>query len=285
MITPNSRVVRRALAAVALAAGLCALVLPRVFAAGVAYPAVVHAAEARVAGSLERNSVSFLSLSGIKAVMASIEGSAVGVGFHLEVGDLIQPAYDYVDFVWHAFLYALALLGLYALAMETGILWLGFPVLGIGLMAWGAGALDLRYAAGLRSFGRRAIALGLVVAYVVPVSLLLSYVVAQRYLVPLEERTVQRIEETRAPLAEAAERMRNLRDKISILEPGKSVDAVGREAHEIADEVSDSIWARLQAFLALVLIVLVELLLLPFLSAFVIYRALSLALRGPERNR
>jgi hypothetical protein len=285
MMTPNSRVVRRALAAVALAAGLCALVLPRVFAAGVAYPAVVHAAEARVAGSLERNSVTFLSLSGIKAVMASIEGSAVGVGFHLEVGDLIQPAYDYVDFVWHAFLYSLALLGLYALAMETGILWLGFPVLGIGLMAWGAGALDLRWAAGLRSFGRRVIAFGLVVAYVVPLSLLLSYLVAQHYLVPLEERTAQRIEETRAPLAEAAERMRKLRGKISILEPGKSVDAVGREAREIADEVSDSIWARLQAFLALVLIVLVELLLLPFLSAFVIYRALSRALRAPERNR
>jgi hypothetical protein len=285
MVTPNPRVVRRALAAAALAAGLCALVLPRVFGAGVAYPAVVRAAETRVDGSLERNSVTFLSLSGIKAVMASIEGSAVGVGFHLEVGDLIQPAYDYVDFVWHAFLYALALLGLYALAMETGILWLGFPVLGIGLMAWGAGALDLRYAAGLRSFGRRVIAFGLVVAYVVPVSLLLSYAVAQRYLVPLEARTAQRIEETRAPLTEAAERMRKLRDKISILEPGKSVDAVGREARVIADEVSEAIWARLQAFLALVLIVLVELLLLPFLSAFVIYRALSLALRAPERNR
>ncbi|UCE84810.1 MAG: hypothetical protein JSU66_10655 [Deltaproteobacteria bacterium] len=279
---PDSPILRRALRGAVVAAGLCALVLPRVFEAGVGYPAVVRAAEARVDESLERNTVTFLSLSGIKAVMASIEGSAVGVGFHFEMGDLIQPAYDYVDFVWHAFLYALALLGLYKLGMETGILGLGFPLLGIGMLRWAAGGLDLAAAAALRRWGRRAIALGLVVIYVVPVALLVSHFAAQRYLVPLEARTAARIEETREPLADAAERMRRLREKISILEPAKSVDAVSREAKAIADQVSNAIWERLQAFLALVLILLVELLLLPFLSAFVIYRVLSLAARGPD---
>ncbi len=98
------RPLRRVAAITAIAAGLCALVLPRLFEAGVGYGAVVRIAEAQIDGSLERNTVTFLSLSAIKAVMASIEGSSVGVGFHLELGDLIQPAYDYVDFVWRAFL-------------------------------------------------------------------------------------------------------------------------------------------------------------------------------------
>ena len=81
---------------------------------------------------------------------------------------------------------------------------------------------------------------------------------------------------------DAAERMRNLRDKVSILEPGKSVDAVSEEARAIADQVSEAIWERLQAFLALVLILLTELLVLPFLSAFVIYRVISRVVRAPE---
>ncbi len=282
MKAPNRQLVRRVAAATAIAAGLCALCLPRVFEAGVGYPVVVRMAEARVDGSLERNTVTFLSLSGIKALLATIEGSTVGVGFELQLGDLIQPAYDYVDFVWRAFLYALALLGFYKLLIETGILALGFPLLGIGLLLVGAGALDLGRASALSRWGRRASALGLVVAYVVPLALLLSDLVSHRYLVPLESRNAERIEQARQPLDDAVDRIGRLRDKLSILEPAKSIEAFGREARTIADLASEAIWERLQAFLALVLILLVELLMLPFLSAFLIYRLLSLAGRASE---
>jgi hypothetical protein len=42
----------------------------------------------------------FLILSAIKSGLAVIEGSEVGVGFNLEVGDLVQSVYDYVDIAW-----------------------------------------------------------------------------------------------------------------------------------------------------------------------------------------
>ncbi len=46
----------------------------------------------------------FLIISGIKMVLAVIEGSDVGVGFNLEIGDIVQPAYDYVDVAWQTVL-------------------------------------------------------------------------------------------------------------------------------------------------------------------------------------
>ncbi len=42
----------------------------------------------------------FLILSGIKSGLAVIEGSEVGIGFNLELGDVVQSVYDYVDIAW-----------------------------------------------------------------------------------------------------------------------------------------------------------------------------------------
>jgi hypothetical protein len=44
----------------------------------------------------------FLLLSSIKSGLAVVEGSEVGVGFNLELGDVVQPVYDYVDMAWKA---------------------------------------------------------------------------------------------------------------------------------------------------------------------------------------
>jgi hypothetical protein len=46
----------------------------------------------------------FLLLSSIKSGLAVVEGSEVGVGFNLELGDVVQPVYDYVDLVLAAVL-------------------------------------------------------------------------------------------------------------------------------------------------------------------------------------
>ena len=54
--------------------------------------------------SFDRALNGFMVLSGIKIVVSIIEGSAVGVGFNLEVGDVAQPAYDYVDIAWRTVL-------------------------------------------------------------------------------------------------------------------------------------------------------------------------------------
>jgi hypothetical protein len=50
--------------------------------------------------SIDKAVTGFLILSGIKTGLAVIEGSEVGIGFNLEVGDLVQSIYDYVDIAW-----------------------------------------------------------------------------------------------------------------------------------------------------------------------------------------
>ena len=50
--------------------------------------------------SFQRSLKTFGTLSTLKIGLAVIEGSEIGVGFGLEVGDVVQSAYDYVDTAW-----------------------------------------------------------------------------------------------------------------------------------------------------------------------------------------
>lgn len=50
--------------------------------------------------SFDTSMKGFLILSAIKSGLAVIEGSEVGVGFNLQVGDVVQSVYDYVDIAW-----------------------------------------------------------------------------------------------------------------------------------------------------------------------------------------
>lgn len=50
--------------------------------------------------SFKRSLGTFGVLSTLKAGLAVIEGSEVGVGFGLQVGDVVQAAYDYVHIAW-----------------------------------------------------------------------------------------------------------------------------------------------------------------------------------------
>lgn len=46
----------------------------------------------------------FAVLSTVKVGLAVVEGTEIGVGFGLEVGDVVQAAYDYVDIAWRTVL-------------------------------------------------------------------------------------------------------------------------------------------------------------------------------------
>lgn len=52
--------------------------------------------------AFDKSLAGFLLLSTIKSGLAVIEGSEVGIGFSLELGDIVQPVYDYVDIAWRA---------------------------------------------------------------------------------------------------------------------------------------------------------------------------------------
>jgi hypothetical protein len=78
--------------------------------------------EAYLASSLERSLRTFAVLSTIKVGLAVVEGTEIGVGFGLEIGDVVQAAYDYVDIAWTTVLAAgVVLLGT-AFLLETASL-------------------------------------------------------------------------------------------------------------------------------------------------------------------
>ena len=59
-----------------------------------------EANDAYLQEAFDRSLSGFLILSGIKSGLAVIEGSEVGIGFNLEIGDIVQSVYDYVDIAW-----------------------------------------------------------------------------------------------------------------------------------------------------------------------------------------
>jgi predicted PurR-regulated permease PerM len=60
--------------------------------------------------ALNQSLTTFAVLSGLKVGLAILEGSELGVGFGIEVGDAVQSAYDYVDIAWRIVLTSSAIL-------------------------------------------------------------------------------------------------------------------------------------------------------------------------------
>jgi len=69
--------------------------------------------------SFNRSLKGFLLLSTIKSGVAVLEGSEVGVGFNLEVGDIVQSIYDYVDVAWRTALAGGTILLLTKIVLQT----------------------------------------------------------------------------------------------------------------------------------------------------------------------
>ena len=87
--------------------------------------------------AFDRSLSGFLVLSGIKSGLAIIEGSEVGIGFNLEIGDIVQAVYDYVDVAWKTALAGGTVLLMTRLCLEAVALidhWcLSVMLLGVGV--------------------------------------------------------------------------------------------------------------------------------------------------------
>ncbi len=92
--------------------------------------------------AFDRSLKGFLVLSAVKSGVAVLEGSEIGVGFNLQVGDIAQSIYDYVDIAWKSALAGGTVLLLIRLMLQTVQLldhWCLFALVVMGL------ALFLRY--------------------------------------------------------------------------------------------------------------------------------------------
>jgi hypothetical protein len=199
-------------------------------------------AGAEIDQALEKNIVVFAGISAIKAAVALVEGSSVGVGFDLEVGDLVQPAYDYIDFVWRLFLYTILILTFYKQLFDSGILGTGLVLLGAGALLWAAGGFIQPARPRFRLWGAGLIKAGFLIAYGVPAILLLSQWLSERYTDPLKVKTAEKISETRKHFETAKQEFIGLKDRISLMNPIESAENVRDSLMNIVDSVSKAAW-------------------------------------------
>jgi len=69
--------------------------------------------------SFDRAMKGFLVLSAIKSGVAVLEGSEIGIGFNLQIGDISQSIYDYIDVAWKTALAGGTVLLLIQLMLQT----------------------------------------------------------------------------------------------------------------------------------------------------------------------
>lgn len=91
--------------------------------------------------SFQRALTGFGVLSGLKAGLAVVEGStggvSAGVSVQLQVGDIVQAAYDYVDLAWRALFFGcislMSLQWILQIADSLGIFLAGLFFMGLGI--------------------------------------------------------------------------------------------------------------------------------------------------------
>lgn len=274
----RSRTARWGGAAALCIAGMSCVLFSDTMGSWMRFDALNARAAELVDASLEQNQTTFLVISGIKAGLALIEGSSVGIGVELELGDLIQPVYDYVDFFWRMFLYAFLVLGFYKLLLETGLLHLGIPLLGIGSVLIAISLLTPNSEKLLRAFGKRCVLAGVLMAFIVPGSLVVTQQLSETYTAELAQKHYENIEAFGAELSTAQTQFIALKEKFSILNPGESLIEMRVGLLNVAQSVADTFRLSLFAFMYYVLLLLFDVLLFPLLSAFVLYKVTQLVM-------
>ncbi len=244
------------------------------------YDALVERTRGLLDEGMLENQRTFLVFSAIKASLALIEGSTFGVGVELQVGDLIQPAYDYVDFFWNVFLCAFVVMGFYKILLDAGILTLGFVLIGAGLMLW---ALSVKWPSerwNVRAFSRRLMLLGALLTYALPISLLASDAIGDRYVSKLKTEHQRNIAEFRMELEATRIKFFGLKDEISLLHPGESIENLQHGLKSITESAARSFQLTYFSFMYFALIVVFELLVLPFCTAILLFLLARRLLEG-----
>jgi hypothetical protein len=221
--------------------------------------------------ALEKNLIVFATLSVIKGSVALVEGSSVGMGFAVEVGDLVQPAYDYIDFVWRLFLYSILILTFYKQLLDSGILGLGLPIFGLGMGLLVLAPLFKKKNRALQPAGRWLARFGLLIAYGIPIVLILSDTLSRTYTDPLKEKSTLRIEQISNDFLQSKNEFIFLKDKFNLSRPTESIEDIRLSLLRIVRKVSSTAWESVGVLLYYVSILIFDLLFLPVIMGLLLY--------------
>ncbi len=236
--------------------------------------------------ALVGNSRLFFIVSGIKAAIAVIEGSTVGIMVaDMQLGDIVQPAYNFIDFVWRILLYSLLILGIYRIFLEIEFFGWGIPIMGVGLLLIGAWWGNPRFQ-NLKIWGLRIFFTGLFFGYFVPLTLFSSHFLNRHFTERFKEIQAQRIEHLQVEMDEFKTAFLELRADIipeSALPWRWDVQlrfqALNMHLNHIGTRTMNVFQGATGTFLNFLAIIFLEVIFFPIFTAFVIYKASSLILR------
>lgn len=263
-----------------LLAALAVLIFafPEFFEDVTAYTTLEQSASQELDQSLNRNLASFAAVSGIKAVLAIVEDSTIGVGFSLQIGDIIEPAYDFVDWIWEALLYALIIQTFYKLILDTNVLTVGYLIIAAGILLV---SLSLITPFSLpRRLALLLIFLGISVVYILPCTLHVTQFIGNRYLQTARQENLEQIALVAEKFDTTKTELFKLRGTISLLRPIQSVESIKEEMIRISSMLSTAVSKSVTIFLTQILLLAIELFLLPISVAFTLYKTASLFLRS-----
>lgn len=257
------------------------------------YEIISDKAGETVKDALAENMKIFIVVSGLKAGLAIVEGSTAGaVIVDVEIGDIVQPSYDFVDHIWQFLFYGLLILSMYEFILEYGLLSLGIRIVGIGLLAWGLSFLlpagksednaAVRILASLKKrvpvFARASLMIGFLLAYLVPVTLIVTYGVRGYITEPVKARKYEEIRAFEKKIDRLKEDFLSVKEELSVTQPVESSNRVKTKIRAIATSLLDSFNSSLQIFLYYIVIIFIEILVFPLLTAYILYRLGQLAI-------
>jgi hypothetical protein len=207
----------------------------------------------------------FLSLSAIKGILGVLEGSSVGLSLgaaiNVELGDVFEPAFDFVDTIWGIFIPALIILLLYKILLGSHLIFVGVPIIGFGFIARGLGYLIV---------GERLLSLGVKLLFSLPLLLLLNLLFTTTFLAPLKEARSDQLQSMKEEIYELNNAFFALKDDISIWAPQRSMVEVQKRFESFSDKVGLLSSSGFKTLLEYLVIVLVEILLLPGLGVYAV---------------
>lgn len=242
-----------------------------------------------VEDALKNNAKAFVVVSGIKAMIAIIEGSTTGIVFlSIEIGDSVQSVYDFVDYIWKVLLYGLFILSLYAIILETELLEFGTIIMGAAFLLFAfymvlpAEVEKKPWKDVVRTLQKYSLPaakiilfLGLLIAYLAPLSILSSFSLKRYVIESAKQRKVGQMRELEKEFGELKEDFLSLRATLSLAHPMESFDRLRAGMDARSEKLRAVFDTALLIFLSYSALVFTEIVLFPLLMAFALYKLSS----------
>ncbi len=238
----------------------------------------------------------FVIVSGIKAVVAVIEGSSLNLpGTEIEIGDAIQPAYDAIDILWKSTLVSVVVMKFYAIyfAIFTSkiaqLFILAITVVFLLRMGFYTNFIQSRYKKSVVLTTSTAIAnkvlhlliSSLIIFYVlVPISIFASQSMMVYFSTTYYNPAVEKLTQTSQELTDAKDQLLSLETESGLLGIVEIPKEVKKDLIALTSEITKTSAVIVSTVPIIILIQILTGVVIPIISIFILYKLIAIILNN-----